>query len=473
MAQQGSAKKKVVRDAVNLDFLRKAMEWVVNQSIFQDLKTHGNTKWIAKDLVMLAVLWVWSEKSQLTAAFKEASVWSKRLFGRVAVGSYQALTTALVTYGGQLVPLLWKRLQLLMEQVGEEHWRIGRWLPVAVDGSRVSTPRTKANEEAFRALKYGKGKTARYRKKKSKNKRKKNRAKAETVTPQIWLTLLWHMGMRLPWSWKMGPSDSSERGHFQEMLLNLKFPINTLFCGDAGFTGYDLWKLIIDMGHSFLIRIGGNVQLLTKLGYYARERNGIVYVWPNSAARKKQPPLVLRLIHLKSQRGDVYLLTNVLNPQHLSDAQASRLYKIRWGIELQFRTLKQTFGRRTLRSRTPDRAYAELEWSLLGLWMIHLFAVKEQVTIGEPPSQTSAAMAIQVVRSILFLWCEVPEEGEDLKTQLQNAVVDSYERHTSKRARYRPNKKDTPSAGKPKIVVAKKKKKEQLKRYQQHLATAT
>jgi hypothetical protein len=472
MGQRGRSKRKTVRDTVNLDFLRKAIEWVIDQSIFQDLKIHGNVKWVGSDLVTLAVLWVWSEKSQLTAAFKEASVWSKRLLGRVAVGSYQAMTTALVRYGEQLIPLLWNRLQGLMEQVGKDHWRIGRWLPLAVDGSRISTPRTKANEEVFRASNYGKGKTARYRKKKSKNKRKKNRAKAETVTPQIWLTLLWHMGLRLPWCWKLGPSNSSEREHFQNMLMKQKFPENTLFCGDAGFTGYDLWKLIIDAGHSFLIRVGGNVRLLRKLGYYARERNGIVYVWPDSAARKKQPPLVLRLIHLKSERGDVYLLTNVLNSRLLSDAVASRMYKLRWGIELQFRTLKQTFGRRMLRSRTPDRAYAELEWSLLGLWMIHLFAVKEQVSIGEPPSHTSAAMAIEVVRSILFLWCEVPEEGADLSTQLQNAVIDTYERRNSKRARYKPNKKDTPSAGKPKIVVANKKKKQQLKRYREHLANA-
>jgi hypothetical protein len=472
MAQQGSSRKKVVRDTVHLDFLRKAMEWVVDASIFEDMKTHGNTKWIAKELVMLAVLWVWSEKSQLTAAFGDARVWSQRLIGRAAVGSYQALTSALVTYGGQLVPLLWNRLHRLMEEVGKEHWRIGLWLPLAVDGSRASTPRTEANEKAFRAANYGKSNSAKYRKKKSKNKRKKNRAKAETVTPQIWLTLLWHMGLRLPWSWKMGPSDSSERGHFQEMLIHQSFPENTLFCGDAGFTGYDFWRSIMDHGHHFLIRVGANVRLLTKLGYYARECNRIVYVWPESAARKKQPPLILRLIHLKSERGDVYLLTNVLNPQSLSDALASRLYTLRWGIELQFRTLKQTFGRRTLRSRTPDRAYAELEWSLLGLWMIHLFAVKEQVKVGDPPSHTSAALAIQVVRSILFLWCEVPAKGADLWTQLQNAIVDTYERQSSKRARYRPNKKDTPSAGKPIIAVANRKRKQQLEQYRRYLANA-
>ena len=472
MAQQGSCKKKTVRDAVNLDFLREAMEWVFNSSIFHDLKKHGNTKWNAIDLAMLAVLWVWSDRSQLTVAFQEATVWSERILGRVAVGTYQALTNALMKYGVQLVPLLWNRLHQLMEQVGQENWRVGLWLALAIDGSRISTPRTKANEEAFRASNYGKGKTAKYRKKKGKNKRKKNRAKAETVKPQIWITMIWHMGLRLPWAWKLGPSDSSERAHFQDMLAKQKFPKNTLFCADAGFTGYDFWKSIIDEKHSFLIRVGSNVRLLTKLGYYAREHDGIVYVWPDAAARKLQRPLVLRLIHLKGERGDVFLLTNVLNLRRLSDAQASRLYRLRWGIELQFRALKQTFGRRTLRSRTPDRAYAELNWSLIGLWMIHLFAVKEQVSIGEPPSQTSAGLAIQVVRSILFLWCEVPEEGADLWTQLQQAVLDTYKRQGSKRARYLPNKKDKPSAGKPKIEKANQKKMELLERYRQHLANA-
>ncbi len=472
MTQQGSSKNKSVQDTVNLDFLRQAMEWAVDQSIFKDIKIHGNANWLAKDLVMLAVLWVWSEKSQLTVAFKESHFWAKRLFGSAAVASYQALTNALAAYGGRFVPLLWTRLQELMEEAGKEHWRVGLWMALAVDGSRISTPRTKANEKAFRAPNYGKGVTAKRKKKKTKNKRKKNRSKAETVTPQIWITLLWHMGLRLPWSWKLGPSNSSERAHFQEMLKKQKFPENTLFCGDAGFVGYDLWQSIIQKDHSFLIRVGGNVKLLTKLGFYSREHDGIVYAWPDSSARKKQPPLVLRLIHLKGERGDVYLLTNVLNSRRLSNSLASRLYKLRWGIELQFRALKQTFGRRKLRSRTPDHALAELDWSLLGLWMIHLFAVKEQVEIGEPPSKTSAALAIQVVRHILFLWCEVPEEGSDLTALLQNAVIDTYERQSSKQARYHPNKKDKPSAGKPKVEVADQKKKKQLEQYERYLMNA-
>lgn len=51
MGKQGSLKKRGVHESVNFEFLRKAMEWVIDPSIFQDLKTHGNIKWIAKDLV--------------------------------------------------------------------------------------------------------------------------------------------------------------------------------------------------------------------------------------------------------------------------------------------------------------------------------------------------------------------------------------------------------------------------------------
>ena len=50
MAQQRSSGKEVVRDTVHLDFLRKAMEWILDGRIFHDVKVHGNTSWIAKDL---------------------------------------------------------------------------------------------------------------------------------------------------------------------------------------------------------------------------------------------------------------------------------------------------------------------------------------------------------------------------------------------------------------------------------------
>src|SRR5262249_26383138 len=149
---------------------------------------------------------------------------------------------------------------------------------------------------------------------------------------------------------------------------------------------------------------------LRKLGY-VRERAGTVYCWPNAAARRGPPPLALRLRPLRVGNCTMHLLTNVLDEQALTDAEAARLYQLRWGVELQFRTVKQTFGRRKPRSRTPARAYAELDWSLVGLWLIQLFAVKEQVRIGAIPEQCSVALAIQVVRETFRRWWERPDQA--------------------------------------------------------------
>jgi hypothetical protein len=275
------------------------------------------------------------------------------------------------------------------------------------------------------------------------------------------------MGLHMPWGWRAGPSYANERDHFRALLAEQKFPENTLFCADAGFTGYDLWQAMAGAGHAFLIRVGSNVRLLRKLGY-ARESRGIVYFWPDRAARRQRPPLVLRLLALQVGNCAMWMVTNVLDEGRLTDAEAARLYRLRWGIELQFRVVKQTFGRRKLRSRTPDRAYVELDWSLVGLWLIQLFAIKEQIAIGEVPEHCSVGLAIQVVRGMLQRWSECADES--FTTQLRTATKDRYQRTRSKRARYRPDYKDRPSAGSPKVRTATRQHKMWLRQYLQTAA---
>ena len=268
------------------------------------MRVHGNVKWNPLALVRLAIVWVWSSQSGLVEAAKDAVATVAKLFGRenVAVTSYQALTTALVRYTPQLLPALWARLQRLIRQSGPAGWRVGKWLVLAVDGSRVSAPRTQPNEARFNKPRKPRGKKksrtqkrGRHVQRKRPPRGKKSHYDPQAVGPQLWLTLVWHMGMRLPWCWKLGPSYSSERAHLETLLDEQPFPENTLFCTDAGFYGYDFWRRILAHGHSFLIRVGSNVRLLKQLGV-VRRRGDIVYCWPDEAMRKKRPPLVLRLL---------------------------------------------------------------------------------------------------------------------------------------------------------------------------------
>ena len=131
------------------------------------------------------------------------------MIGHVLPSSSESQRTA------SWLPLLCDHLHRLMEEQGGEHWRIGRWVPLAVDGSRISVPRTKDNEKAFCAPHYGKSRKAQERRKKrAKRQRVRRRVKpAQPVKPQIWVTLVWHMGLQMPWSWKTGPSYAAERDH--------------------------------------------------------------------------------------------------------------------------------------------------------------------------------------------------------------------------------------------------------------------
>jgi len=457
----------------NKQQIKEALKWAHDENIFNNLARHGNTKWLPDDLIALTLLWMWSPASALTDAFDDAKTYSQQIFGRVALSTYQGLAGALQTWTPIYMPLLKLRLHTLMKKIGGRHYRIGRWVPIAFDGSRATTPRTESNEKAFCSKTYGKSKTAKYRKKK--NKAKKTRCRKKTKSqpqgPQIWITLLWHMGMGLPWDWKLGPSTASERGHVMEMVGTGIFDKLTLFVGDAGFVGYDFWKQIIDQGHHFLVRVGANVTLLQSLstlpglGYRIEKKKGFVYCWPKGAMAKKLPPLKLRLVKCKVGKKWMYLLTSVLDSELLNQEQIAELYKQRWGVEVAFRGLKQTFGRRKIRSRRSDRALVEMEWSIFAMALVQLFALREQLPQPKSnPHKASFSRTIRAVRRSLSRMAGVPEEEATLHELLREATKDEYQRTRKKAARYNPQKKDKPSCGQPKVKRATA---EQRKKYKQ------
>jgi hypothetical protein len=266
----------------------------------------------------------------------------------------------------------------------------------------------------------------------------------------MWLTLFWHVGSGLPWAWRTGPSDSSERAHLEDMLGEL--PENSLITADAGFVGYDFWKTVLEK-HSFVIRVGGNVRLLKKLGY-AREYDHVVYLWPDAAAKKQEPPLTLRLIVVHDGRHPMYLVTNLTKAQ-LSDRQAATIYGARWGIELFFRTFKQTFGRRKLRSHSAENAQLELDWSLVGLWCVSLLGQRELAESGADPARLSPASAIKAFQSTLGEYRLRPESLEEtLWSRLRIALLDDYQRSSSKTSRNYPRKKQRERISAPTISNA-------------------
>ena len=398
----------------------------------------GRVRWTGRLLAVAALVMVWDSEDLLRDAVASARrvvvtmYPSRRRPGRSLAGFMNALTRQ----SDALLAAVMASLRGAVPQVAGRHWRPHGWVVMGVDGSRVECPRTAAHEKAFGCA--GKDRT----------------------TPQQLVTVLFHVGTGLLWAWRRGRGDGSERGQLQSMLGLL--PEQTLLLADAGFTGYALLQGLQDAGHDFIVRVGRGVRLLRKLGYAAKECEGLVYLWP--VRHRPRRPQVLRLVRIETGRQTVCLLTSVLDASRLSDAAVAQLYRQRWGVEVCYRSLKQTLGGRKMRSAGPAAAAAELDWTLAGLAMLGAMAVESQGPRAATPSRWSPARALRTVRRWMDRrWTRRPAGG--LRGALRQAVMDAYVRLGAKAARDWPHKKRQRPPGEPQIRTARRDERLQAKAF--------
>lgn len=459
------------RIVVNHESLKQAVNSLFTAKAFQGVKVRKGSKWTPRILVVVALFWAWSKADGLKDRFQAVRKVAAKIFRwlREPGTSYQGFMKQLRKWHVELQLCCMGELRVLMKQDLFGQWEMAGFVVIAGDGSRIELPRTESNEATYSPPRKKKGKkkrkgarkTAKGRAKGSRGKqwRKAKRQSAESIykkanSPQMWLTLFWHVGTGLPWAWRTGPSGSSERQHLQEMLPEL--PENTLITADAGFMGYDFWSAVMAAGQNFVIRAGANVRLLKKLGF-SREYENTVYLWPNWAAEKELPPLMLRVVWVHNGKHPMCLITNVMNKKRLNDRQIAEIYKARWGVELFFRTFKQTFDCQKLRSHTAENAKLEAEWSLVALWAVCLLAQREMTRAGRDPCRLSPAGAIKAIQQVLCHYRNRPDgPTESLAWMLRNALQDDYQRTSSKTARAYPTKRKRERTGVPTIANASK-----------------
>lgn len=415
------------------------------------VKRHGNARLEPWWLTAVAMTcWGWLTQGTLSERVQTACAVVGRLFQVETTVTRQGLMKALAGGGNALVEMVMTHFAQTLPQL-KGRWTSGGKVNVAVDGSKISAARTKANQRCFAAVARKTNCRGRAYQKQA------DQSKASTV--QVLVTVFWHLGLGLPLRWKAEGSCGSERKNVQQAVGQL--PANTRLIGDAEYVGYPLWSTIIGSQRSFLFRVGSNVTLLKNLGRY-KIRDGYVYFWPDWALNKNQPPLVLRMFVLHNGKKSIYLVTNELA---MTETQACELYKQRWGVEVFFRCVKQTCGRRKLTCGVPENVLTEFHWTLIGIWAA-LFAGKE--TLRETHAPLEQLSPVRVMRAFALTIQGIAWDARQLPLLndllAQATMADESNRTSSKRSRHYPRKKKHRHCGAPKILPANTIQKQKAKK---------
>ena len=169
--------------------------------------------WKPQRLAWMGLLMSWDEGQTLGARWDHACTVANELHSHWKLGeSYSGFTEALVRETPRLLDAIKQRFRREMQALPGRFWKCNGWAAFAVDGSRQESPHTAANEAELGCA--GRDKTA----------------------PQVFITTVWHLGLGLPWDFRVGPGTDSERHHAFDMVDEL--PTQALLVADAGFVGY-------------------------------------------------------------------------------------------------------------------------------------------------------------------------------------------------------------------------------------------
>ncbi len=80
--------------------------WLPDDTCFAGLKRHGNTTWVMRTLVCLALCWALSESKPVTDAFTQAVGWCQVLEDGSVLSTYQGFMGAALKWADTLLPIL-------------------------------------------------------------------------------------------------------------------------------------------------------------------------------------------------------------------------------------------------------------------------------------------------------------------------------------------------------------------------------
>jgi hypothetical protein len=160
---------------------------------FRDLCT-----WTPHSLIVAALLWIWSDEPTLTRRFTKARQIAIEMLGLtpLTAATYQAFLTMLRRWTAVLAVAVVLALRQRLQRELPERYLVHGYVVFGVDGSRLELPRSGSNQDQFAPKAKAEARRA-------------AAAQKKADSPQMWLTLMFHVGSGLPWDYRLGPSDWS------------------------------------------------------------------------------------------------------------------------------------------------------------------------------------------------------------------------------------------------------------------------
>jgi hypothetical protein len=421
-------------------------------------------RWQTQPLLFVLLCMTWCAGDSLPERFETARAFyvalhqRRRRPGRTFAGFEKAL-------GNLPLPVLRavaRAVRRRLAQVFAARLWVDGFIPLGCDGSRLACPRS---QELERRLGLGQTPTG-TRKKRRKKQVTPPRTKAQGAgTPQLWVTAVLHLGLGVPWSWRLGTGRANERAHLRRLIDTL--PRGALLVADAGYVGYALLAALQAAGLAFLVRVSARAPLyVPDKSSLKKYREGLVYYWPQKAQQQDLPPLAVRLWRVRGEKGDVCLITNVLDAERLPRSTAGKFYRWRWRNEGLFRTYKRTLGKVKLMSRTVAQVHREAEGSLLATQLLLAQGAQALPVPARGPAVLPSARKVLLevraeIRNVTGMYLG-PRQARSYAARLARAHWGERRQRSRKVRRRWPGRKDHKPPGPPKILKMGTELKEKL-----------
>jgi hypothetical protein len=371
------------------------------------------------------MLWEGKDRSCLAAVARVAVLWVA-LGKQVCASNSGAYCRARAKLTESVLERLTREVADNCERQVPDSWRwCGRRVFLA-DGTTLSLPDTQAHQACYPqpvVQKPGLG------------------------FPLVRLVVLFSLATGLFHEVALGPYAGKETGEpalLREMFPRLK--AGDVLLADRYYCGWFLIALLQELGVELVVRL----HQLREADFRRGERLGPgdhVVEWPRpqrpdwmDEATYARMPASLHLREVQVQVAEkgfrvesLVVVTTLLDPEPYSAAELAQLYRRRWLVELDIRTVKSTLHLDILRCKTPEMARKELRAGLLAYNLIRQTMLQAALAAERSPRELSFTLAIQTIAAA---WM-VAVIAEDLLPLLVEMRLDHMASH---RIGHRPNR---------------------------------